>query len=382
MQKKIAIMVIHGIGEQQPFETLDDFFKPFIRNYENRTKKAAVKKHVLLRYDPEWIESCIQVLPEGTGLPEFTICEYYWSYMTQRQITPAEIVQWTVQVAQAAKRFYFGKNASTYADPNDPLWKGNEFDHYKYLVRMLCWGNLVGRLLLLLKPLLKSVPGMVLLGNLLTAFPLRWIWVLCSKIAVDYFGDVALYCSMDKKSKYFEVRKKILDKAVEKARFMLKNQDYTDIIFVGHSLGSVIAYDTLDRLNTEMNVDKTLAIHADKIKGLVTCGSPLDKIAFFFDEHIDRKNQPVRHAIVSQLHGFKRGSLDHYFDDGIRQFFDNIVWLNFWAPTDIVSGRLHAYKGLNNIRFDFAGMNFIKSHLAYWNTDDMFERIMTEFKLC
>lgn len=72
----------------------------------------------------------------------------------------------------------------------------------------------------------------------------------------DSFGDVALYTGADEKSKYFHVRKNILDGAIQKTKFLIENDDYDDIILISHSLGTVIAYDALARLNKMMNADK------------------------------------------------------------------------------------------------------------------------------
>ncbi|MFH1856404.1 MAG: hypothetical protein ABH836_04130, partial [Candidatus Omnitrophota bacterium] len=129
-----------------------------------------------------------------------------------------------------------------------------------------------------------------------------------------------------------------------------------------------------------------------KIKGLVTFGSPLDKIAFFFDEKVNQKEQAFRYAIISQLHGFKRVNVDtETLENGVHQYFDDMKWLNFWTKPDPVSGHLDVYKGLENIELDFSdkikirrvlGSEFaIESHGLYWQSQEMFSRIIKEFNL-
>lgn len=295
MRQKIAILVIHGIGEQEPFETLDAFAKPFIQLYQH--KEVALRKRHELKKMSDWVESCVFSSANNPSTPEIDIYEYYWAHVPQRQISAPEVLRWAADVANGAKSFYRGrKDFMKNSDKNEGLFKKDgEFDLLKYPVRLLGGGNL-------LRFGISFIWRMIPKAN----FPIDWVMRKISGSIVDLLGDVAVYCSMDKKSQYFEVRRRILSGAVEKAWALLKNDEYNGVLLVGHSLGSVIAYDTLDRLNREMNVNPGLKKCAPKVKGLVTFGSPLDKIAFFFGEQIDKVNQPYRYAITSQLHGFRR----------------------------------------------------------------------------
>lgn len=51
-KKKMAIVVIHGIGEQQPFEALGKFANKFQEEY--RTKRS----EVTLEHNLVWFENC------------------------------------------------------------------------------------------------------------------------------------------------------------------------------------------------------------------------------------------------------------------------------------------------------------------------------------
>lgn len=59
---------------------------------------------------------------------------------------------------------------------------------------------------------------------------------------------------------------------------------YDQVILAGHSLGSVVAYDALDRLSNDLNTGnwRFPKDKRERLPGLVTFGSPLDKIALFF----------------------------------------------------------------------------------------------------
>lgn len=388
MGRKIAILVIHGIGQQKPFQTLDEFVRPFIKSYEKFIRAKGpdpqVTKDHLLKKFPKWIESCISISCDVPGNPGVDMYEYYWAHMTQQKIKESEVKSWIQDVAKGAERFY-RREARRFdeKEKNDELFsRDGEFRHIKYLVKMLRLGHFLGRLYHIAKILGKVKP--IYISNVVNQ-------ILRAPL-VDYLGDVTLYCCADKKTQYFEVRRRILEGAVEMTKHLLENEEYSEIILVGHSLGSVVGYDTLDRLNKEMNVNPHLRQYASKIKGVVTFGSPLDKIAFFFDEHINPKRHKVRYAIVSQLHGFKRVNIDsETLKNNIRQYFQDVKWLNFWSKTDPISGHLDVYKDVRNIEMDFS--NDIKgfrwwgakllfdSHFLYWRDDRMYEKIIQEFGL-
>lgn len=79
-----------------------------------------------------------------------------------------------------------------------------------------------------------------------------------------------------------------------------------------------IAYDTINELLTQFNgvigpapnrPDLPLNLgDPQKLRGLVTFGSPLDKIYYFFREHVT-EDQAMRAQILSMLHSFLKNSL-------------------------------------------------------------------------
>jgi hypothetical protein len=107
---------------------------------------------------------------------------------------------------------------------------------------------------------------------------------------------------------------------------------YDKIAVVGHSLGSVIAYDTLNALlNAEMLALTELKI-ASRTCLLETFGSPLDKIAFFFNF----QGKDLFH-IREQLAAAVQPLITDYEE------FRTFPWINIYSGNDIVSGKVELY---------------------------------------
>lgn len=377
--KKVAILVVHGIGEQEPFETLDAFSNTFLTRFEtsirDKVGEVAINKEHVLKNFAGRTESCVSVNIDNSDIPEIDIFEYYWAHMTERQISFGEIWSWLLTVSKGAKSFYDRQHKGQLGEVNDSLFnEDKEFHNYRYLIRMLSMVGFFQRL---------QIFSFSHIRKAFLSFG-KGIFEPLQKSVVDSFGDVVLYTTIDEKSKYYRIRNEILAGAAAKVLGLIERDEYDEVLLVGHSLGTVIVYDTLARINKQMNVDLTLKNKAIKIKGLVTFGSPLDKIAFFFDEKINREKQPVRYAITSQLHGFKRVNVDtETLACRIQECFSHVKWFNFWSKRDPVSGHLDVYLDLENIEMDFSKLttNPIRTHSLYWESEDMYKKIIEEFHL-
>src|SRR6202012_1250526 len=77
----------------------------------------------------------------------------------------------------------------------------------------------------------------------------------------------------------------------------------------GHSLGSVIAYDTLNELLDRARSSNPTSHPVDpgdldKLRGLITFGCPLNKIFYFSREQLPPA-QALRRQLLDVLHGFR-----------------------------------------------------------------------------
>ena len=153
---------------------------------------------------------------------------------------------------------------------------------------------------------------------------------------VEYVGDVAAYVSSHTVNKFAGIRDRIQEAGYQVASHVYGAMEegnrlsYGEVFVVGHSLGSVVAYDTLNRMiNQDLVSGSTLEV-AGRTKLLLTFGSPLDKTAFLF--RAQAKDTWIREALAEARQPLIR---DYRF----RPDF----WINVWSPNDPISGSLEYY---------------------------------------
>ncbi len=164
---------------------------------------------------------------------------------------------------------------------------------------------------------------------------------------VEFAGDVAAYVAPYKVSTFEEIRRAIQERGRRVARFIYAATDpksglplYDEVFVVGHSLGSVLAYDTLnDSINRDINEsgwEPGSAVDAyrvlDRTKLLLTFGSPLDKTAFVFRTQKTEREIDVREALA----GAQQPLILSYAKRRVR-------WINLWSPSDWISGSIGYY---------------------------------------
>ncbi|MFO7544861.1 MAG: hypothetical protein R6W77_05135 [Trueperaceae bacterium] len=146
---------------------------------------------------------------------------------------------------------------------------------------------------------------------------------------------------------------------------------YDAVYVAGHSLGSVIALDLLDRIASE---SRHREVPLERVRGLLTFGSPLDKVAYFFRQRPD-EGEAVRTQLLSYLHGVRRRrNLRDYGPYTFAPYqlpFADMSWLHVHAPADPLSDRLLHYR-VNRL-VTLPRLDPFTAHNAYWR-DDRFYR--------
>jgi hypothetical protein len=222
-----------------------------------------------------------------------------------------------------------------------------------------------------------------------------WVWPFLiafsakvRELMVQYVGDVAIYVTSNKLDRFDEVRSMIKETARTVASAVFTAYDsgepkflYDKIAVVGHSLGSVIAYDTLNRLMLDDWLAGGALRVAERTETLLTFGSPLNKTAFLFtiqgtdSMHIrERLASTVQPLIVSYPK------------------FRKLKWINVYSRNDIISGKLEFYDlpGFQNPKPgdppvpDAAIKNVIDkdaavplvAHVAYWKNKTIWNELL------
>ena len=233
--------------------------------------------------------------------------------------------------------------------------------------------RLIGALLSALRPLPVLLP-------LLAA----GVAVFLGRLLVSYLGDVALYTTADENSAYFRTRVEILGKATGLLRHLCEHNGYASVYLAGHSLGSVIAYDAVNRYvrDARSGMDQAEAKEGlSRLKGLLTFGSPLDAVYYLFRTAVGPK-EPVRAQLLSSLHGFRKHSSGRsYGDMALAPYvvpkLEGCCWLNVHSPMDPVSRRLVFY-AVDRQERRLYPWSPVRAHLAYWK-DPGFYRLVREW---
>ncbi|MFW8628467.1 hypothetical protein [Deinococcus sp. ME38] len=147
-----------------------------------------------------------------------------------------------------------------------------------------------------------------------------------------YMGDVVQWATYQETDEGFKVRKAILDTSSDVFRYVLripgadsqKNSGlpYHRVIVMAHSLGSVIAHDTL------LTLKRDHPANLEKISDFITYGSPIDKFAYFFEA---LQGQSPRY--VKTIHQL-RGEL-------FKGRTKPLIWQNFYEEGDPIGGTIH-----------------------------------------
>jgi hypothetical protein len=201
---------------------------------------------------------------------------------------------------------------------------------------------------------------------------------------IEYIGDVVAYVNAHEASEFHDIREAIRKIAHDlgAAIYALRRSGddpaplYSRVVMAGHSLGSVIAYDTLNRLLLE---DSWLR-QPDVLKrtaALVTFGSPLDKTAFIF-----RSQKPVEAEVREAL---AAGVQPLIAEVGYRQA---IKWFNLWSAQDWISGRLTYYDEnppvpawqVDNAEDEYADVPLL-AHVMYWRSPRLASTLLTSVRL-
>ena len=383
LQRRTAIVLIHGIGQQSPFETLNSYARTLAKELAEKTGAKYRLEHRLAgRTDAEgtaWVESFLRIKPvDANERGHIDVHEYYWAYLFQRSLTSRQVWRWveevwnrvgeqTVQRAAIVKEFGY---------------EGQDFERRilravsSFRLAWLRYGYAAASALL---PTFNTVP---LLGAALK-WVQEWVRSRLDAMLVDYVGDVAIYTTTSPLAAEYATRQKALNGAVAFTTAVLQDAENDRVVLAGHSLGSVIAYDTVNRLIASEHLGR---IDLRKLDGLITFGSPLDRILLYFLRDVASTDE-VRLRILEQIHSFRTRRFYEYVHAQLGEVHadwlergKHVQWLNFYNANDPISSELRFYEPVTNHALPPTiadeGMN--AAHARYWVSHEMFDRCLTD----
>jgi hypothetical protein len=215
------------------------------------------------------------------------------------------------------------------------------------------------------------------------------VWILLvvgslivRRVMVQYVGDLAAYVQPHTLDRFQTLREEIKANVYNRMRAIYRAGDergftYDCVAVVGHSLGSVIAYDVLNRLiNEDEMAGRGSADFLDAVRRtslFLTFGSPLDKTAFAFGAQ--REQTVTRYALAATAQPL------------IRHTDLRPTWVNVHSSWDPISGALDFYdppakldgspdqKAVGN-KPDFDARTLFLAHLEYWEGTLVFDTLL------
>lgn len=233
-----AVVVIHGIGEQQPMGTIRSFVDAVLPS-EGEAPAYYSK--------PDRLSELFELRRLQATKSQTDFYEYYWAYNVEGTKLWS-VLHWLL-------RLMFRSPRSVPPGVTIIWW--------------LSWVLLAGLLILLAFGFLASFGKSIKEANPFTLFgSISFVLLSVIQFVLIYFvGDAARYLSPLPAN--INLRQKIRSQGVELLRSLHASDKYDRIVIVGHSLGSVIGYDIIGRLWIEYS-DQLPAIETDpKIKKLL-----------------------------------------------------------------------------------------------------------------
>ncbi|HWB27903.1 MAG TPA: hypothetical protein VG738_20665 [Chitinophagaceae bacterium] len=412
VSQNTAVLVVHGIGNQLPLETLDSFGRGLIKQYKMADYELSVTHELVTKPAGEgkdaWFDNTLRL--KIAGSPYYIdLYEYYWANYTEDKADSDDIAKWLNGVVKGASSFYSEqKNAELgkrYKDESPFFSKKGTLNRRRYKLFLFSTRHFFTFIRTLYKGLLRLIGLIPVVGN--------WAKSVIEDIEKseeanfnNIIGDIVVYNVTDPKCKYYSVRRDILDSGVKALKYLIETGEqsglplYPSVIVAGHSLGTQVSYDVINKINLMINKGQISNYSNDgchkiskkpissQLNGFITFGSPLDKIAFFLREVVPDENY-LRQQMLDDYHGFKQQdwSLNNKninytkVRNTLARFLDGILWRNYFDGHDPVSGALDYYKNLTNIdcRFKAKAGRLSFTHSDYWNCDDFYRDIISHF---
>lgn len=388
-----AILVVHGIGNQEPLQTLDLFGRGICEEFRMRGNDLELIHGVApLSGDRYGVSHWLRLQPRAGG-PALDLFEYYWADVPQDRAPLGAIQKWLDAAVHGARTFYEGNQAlvETYETKGSPFFRKGKFNYWRYWWFLFVVGRVIPLTVGLLQLITKGVGALPVVGQLASGIMEKMEGKMLDALA-NVVGDVVVFNSIEARSPFLTLRNRILTGCVDALRSLVEpvgvgegekptGEDwrYQRVVVAGHSLGSQVAFEAINRLNVMVAAgqvrgvdregwftdgDRRLKVQGhsklgDLLCGFITFGSPLDKVAFFFRERAG-KDELIRRQMLDHVRCFKQKPWNlvdcqgMMFKPPIPRLLDQVCWVNYFDRNDPVSGSLDYFGPLENRMCTFA----------------------------
>lgn len=386
VHRRVAVVVVHGMGQQVPYETLGLLAESLV----GPEGQAGLAIDRVKLTDAGAPLSRVEVT---LGRTQVHIYEGYWAPLTAGKVGVRDTVGFLVAgllrgvssrlLGGGFKRWMFDKVQELPIKRGTVLSLLIAFATLVVLALPAIWAlgqwttiQQMGFLAYVKAHSLVFLGAVALLG--------LYAWVLWF-VLVEYVGDVALYVSAHTVSRFEETRTAIQQAVLTVLRqvYLAEHhgrRDYDRIVLVGHSLGTVVAYDALNA-SIAWDRDEQGGAHrvVERTRRFITFGSPLDKTAFLFRTQISGE-----HYLREALAALRQPLILSYAKFRPREF----RWVNIYSRADVVSGPLTYYdepltpgtkpdphrNPVVNV-VDYQAWIPFYAHVQYWNNTRLREEL-------
>jgi hypothetical protein len=342
---KLLFPVIHGVGNQN-IEMQDSFLSDLVKMTKLKCTPAVVDNH-LLPFLPNWSTQYF-----GESNAWLSLLQYD---AARSRMNNSDLSQWNIKDR----------------DLKDEIWQIS-LDKARDAIY-------ASRPALALAAATAALPDITLVEALGKAAPWGHVYTLGREFQAHTLSDIIMYVSEDAR---VEIISRLLESTFDNLQG-IPDDTKLYVVFCGHSLGSVIAYDLLraivtwkkeQRLTTEYGADKLLQRHQgisqllDRLQplGMITFGCP---VSFFL---FRRPTLIADRKLWSYI--CPQDKIDYFANNGPAPEVP-WFWLNLWHPADFVAHRCEPYfnyglpadrKFVEDILLPGRYQHGIDAHSSYW----------------
>jgi hypothetical protein len=233
---RTAVVIVHGMGEQLPLDTLNQFIKTALPKVEGERRYFSRPERVTDSYEARRHLAAKQTKNGKLLYGQTEFFEYHWSYlMTDNKLG---------DLLPTVRRMLFRKPSTVPFGLRRVWW--------------LVWTLIITLTAIVIIALIRGiVEEFTLAGILAATLPAIVAGILfrllksAGNVVTKSFVDVVRY--LDRSPRSYEVRRAIRKGMIDLLRAIHDKDRYSRVIIVAHSLGAYIAYDAIAYLWPQMS---------------------------------------------------------------------------------------------------------------------------------